>query len=54
MQKRFAPDAGGVFPEWEEVTLGDILEINPKTEEKIADEFYYADLAGINTGVFSH
>lgn len=54
MQKRFAPDEGGVFPEWEEVTLGDILEINPKTEEKIADEFYYADLASINNGVFAH
>ena len=54
MQKRFTPDAGGVFPEWEEVTLGDILEINPKTEEKIADEFYYADLASINNGVFAH
>lgn len=54
MQKRFTPDAGGVFPEWEEVTLGDILEINPKTEEKIADEFYYADLASINNGVFTH
>lgn len=54
MQKRFTPDAGGVFPEWEEVTLGDILEINPKTEEKIADEFYYADLASINNGVFIH
>lgn len=54
MQKRFVPDAGGVFPEWEEVTLGDILEINPKTEEKIADEFYYADLASINNGVFAH
>lgn len=54
MQKRFAPDEGGMFPEWEEVTLGDILEINPKTEEKIADEFYYADLASINNGVFTH
>lgn len=54
MQKRFVPDEGGVFPEWEEVTLGDILEINPKTEEKIADEFYYADLASINNGVFTH
>lgn len=54
MQKRFTPNAGGVFPEWEEVTLGDILEINPKTEEKIADEFYYADLASINNGVFAH
>lgn len=54
MQKRFTPDGGGVFPEWEEVTLGDILEINPKTEEKIADEFYYADLASINNGVFTH
>ena len=54
MQKRFTPDAGGVFPEWEEVTLGDILEINPKTEEKIADEFYYADLASINNGVLTH
>lgn len=28
MQKRFAPDAGGVFPEWEEVTLGDIAEFS--------------------------
>ena len=54
MQKRFTPDEGGVFPEWEEVTLGDILEINPKTEEEIADEFYYADLASINNGVFAH
>lgn len=54
MRKRFTPDAGGVFPEWEEMTLGDILEINPKTEEKIADEFYYADLASINNGVFTH
>lgn len=54
MRKRFTPNAGGVFPEWEEMTLGDILEINPKTEEKIADEFYYADLASINNGVFTH
>ncbi len=28
MQKRFAPDEGGVFPEWEEVTLGDIAEFS--------------------------
>lgn len=52
-KKRFKPDNGGEFPEWVEVTLGDILEINPKTE-KPADEFYYADLASVNDGVFSH
>lgn len=28
MQKRFTPDAGGVFSEWEEVTLGDIAEFS--------------------------
>lgn len=28
MQKRFTPDAGGVFPEWEEVTLGDIAKFS--------------------------
>jgi type I restriction enzyme S subunit len=28
MQKRFAPDEGGTFPEWEEVTLGDIAEFS--------------------------
>lgn len=28
MQKRFTPDAGGVFPEWEKVTLGDIAEFS--------------------------
>ena len=28
MQKRFVPDEGGVFPEWEEVTLGDIAEFS--------------------------
>lgn len=28
MQKRFAPDEGGVFPEWEEVTLGDIAKFS--------------------------
>lgn len=28
MQKRFTPDAGGMFPEWEEVTLGDIAEFS--------------------------
>lgn len=28
MRKRFTPDAGGVFPEWEEVTLGDIAEFS--------------------------
>lgn len=28
MQKRFKPDAGGVFPKWEEVTLGDIAEFS--------------------------
>lgn len=28
MQKRFTPDEGGVFPEWEEVTLGDIAEFS--------------------------
>lgn len=52
-KKRFKPDNDGEFPEWVEVTLGDILEINPKTE-KPADEFYYADLASVNNGVFSH
>lgn len=28
MQKRFVPDEGGVFPEWEEVTLGKIAEFS--------------------------
>lgn len=28
MQKRFTPDEGGVFPEWEEVTLGKIAEFS--------------------------
>ena len=25
MQKRFTPDAGGAFPEWEEKTLGECM-----------------------------
>ena len=46
MQKRFAPDAGGVFPEWEEVRLGDIVELkngyafSAKTYDKKHDGKY--------------
>lgn len=46
MQKRFAPDEGGVFPEWEEVRLGDIVELkngyafSAKTYDKKHDGKY--------------
>ena len=46
MQKRFTPDAGGVFPEWEEVRLGDIAELkngytfSAKTYDKKHDGKY--------------
>lgn len=46
MQKRFTPDAGGVFPEWEEVRLGDIVELkngyafSAKTYDKKHDGKY--------------
>lgn len=46
MQKRFTPDEGGVFPEWEEVRLGDIVELkngyafSAKTYDKKHDGKY--------------
>lgn len=46
MQKRFAPDEGGAFPEWEEVRLGDIVELkngyafSAKTYDKKHDGKY--------------
>lgn len=36
MQKRFAPDAGGVFPEWEEIEFGKLFQ---RRSEKNGEEF---------------
>lgn len=36
MQKRFTPDAGGVFPEWEEVEFGKLFQ---RRSEKNCEEF---------------
>lgn len=36
MQKRFTPDAGGVFPEWEEVEFGKLFQ---RRSEKNGEEF---------------
>lgn len=46
MRKRFVPDEGGAFPEWEEVRLGDIVELkngyafSAKTYDKKHDGKY--------------
>ncbi len=42
MQKRFTPDAGGVFPEWEEKTLGECMTLiaskGYKRKDLVSDE----------------
>lgn len=47
---RFKADDGSEFSEWEEKTLGDVAEINPKTG-MLPDEFIYIDLESVNSGV---
>ena len=47
---RFKDDDGQEFPEWEEKTLGDVSEINPKTGF-LPKEFIYIDLESVEKGI---
>ncbi|MFA6145530.1 MAG: restriction endonuclease subunit S [Sulfurimonas sp.] len=46
---RFKADDGSEFSGWEEKTLGEIAEINPKTGS-LPDEFIYIDLESVDSG----
>jgi type I restriction enzyme S subunit len=47
---RFKDDDGQEFPEWEEKSLGDVAEINPKTDF-LPEEFIYIDLESVEKGI---
>lgn len=47
---RFTRDDGTEFPDWEEMRVGNIAEINPKTGP-LPSEFRYIDLGSVTAGV---
>lgn len=47
MQKRFTPDAGGVFPEWEEKTIEEACNVNVSNGAP-GDKFIYIELGDVN------
>lgn len=47
MQKRFAPDEGGVFPEWEEKTIEEACNVNVSNGTP-GDKFIYIELGDVN------
>ena len=47
MQKRFTPDAGGVFPEWEEKTIEEACNVNVSNGTP-GDKFIYIELGDVN------
>ena len=47
MQKRFTPDAGGVFPEWEEKTIEEACNVNVSNGNP-GDKFIYIELGDVN------
>lgn len=47
MQKRFKPDAGGVFPEWEEKTIEEACNVNVSNGTP-GDKFIYIELGDVN------
>jgi len=46
---RFKAEDGSDYPEWEEKTLGEVCEINPKNSE-LPTEFVYIDLEAVENG----
>lgn len=46
---RFKRDDGTSYPEWEKTLLGNVCNINPKTNE-LDDMFFYIDLESIESG----
>lgn len=46
---RFKADDGSEYPEWEKTLLGNVCNINPKTNE-LDDMFFYIDLESIESG----
>ena len=46
MQKRFAPDEGGAFPEWEEKTIEEACNVNVSNGTP-GDKFIYIELGDI-------
>ena len=47
MQKRFTPDAGGAFPEWEEKTIEEACNVNVSNGTP-GDKFIYIELGDVN------
>ena len=47
MQKRFTPDEGGVFPEWEEKTIEEACNVNVSNGTP-GDKFIYIELGDVN------
>ena len=47
MQKRFAPDEGGAFPEWEEKTIEEACNVNVSNGTP-GDKFIYIELGDVN------
>ena len=47
MQKRFTPDEGGVFPEWEEKTIEEACNVNVSNGTP-CDKFIYIELGDVN------
>lgn len=47
MQKRFVPDEGGVFPEWEEKTIEEACNVNVSNGTP-GDKFIYIELGDVN------
>lgn len=47
---RFKDENGEDYPDWEEKTLNEISNINPKSE-KLPEEFVYIDLESVESGV---
>ena len=46
---KFKADDGSEYPEWEKTLLGNVCNINPKTNE-LDDMFFYIDLESIESG----
>lgn len=50
---RFKKDDGSDYPEWENMHMNELADLNPKTGI-IPDEFYYMDLGSIDHGIWEN
>lgn len=49
---RFKQDDGSDFPDWEEVALGEVVEVN-SDKRKVPNKFHYIDLESVKGGVLT-